>query len=95
MKESGHKHENMQMNEIIWKVINAIKKILIGICKRKRLAGQEAFQKRRPLAEMAFELKLEWQEDGHANIRENSTPDSGVTTSAKAWGGDKCHMFEE
>lgn len=27
MRESGHKHENMQMNEIIWNVINAIKKI--------------------------------------------------------------------
>lgn len=59
MKESGHKHENMQMNEIIWKEIHTIRKIFIGICKRKRLAGQEALQKRRPLAEMAFELKLQ------------------------------------
>lgn len=27
MRKSGHKHENMQMNEIIWNVINAIKNV--------------------------------------------------------------------
>lgn len=26
MRESGHKHENMQINEIIWNAINVIKK---------------------------------------------------------------------
>lgn len=82
------------MNEIIWKEIHTIRKIFIGICKRKRLAGQEALQKRRPLAEMAFELKLQWQEDGHANIRENSTPDSRGNDQCKGLGwGRVSHVW--
>ena len=59
----------MQMNEIIWNVINPMKKIWNGAMQKKETNRQEAFQKRRPFLEMAFVLKSEWQQDSHANMK--------------------------
>jgi len=44
MRESGHKHENMQMNEIIWNVINAIKKFKQADAKERNWQGRKFFR---------------------------------------------------
>ena len=61
MRESGHKHENMQMSEIIWNVITAIKNLNREMQKKETGREESLFTKKRPFVEVAFELKSEYK----------------------------------